>query len=109
MLTFSRTAVLATLLLASSLAGILVVVGGVVLAQFTVIGPLRQVNGDIAVLDEEIRKKDEWKRRWGWLDRILARTGGFLGFWLGLAVIAALFAGTGYGLYWVITNVIMKN
>src|SRR4051812_33855125 len=45
--------------LAGSLGGILALGGGFVLLQMTFLGPLRQVNGEIAAVDEEIRKKDE--------------------------------------------------
>jgi hypothetical protein len=45
--------------LASSLIGILALGGGAVLLQVVFLGPLHQVNGEIAALDEELRKKDE--------------------------------------------------
>jgi hypothetical protein len=45
--------------LASSLLGIVVLGGGALLAQVAFLGPLRQLNVEIASLDEEIRKKDD--------------------------------------------------
>jgi hypothetical protein len=58
--------------LASSLVGILVLGGGFVLAQVAVIGPLRQLNGEIAAVDEDIRKKeDELKANQATIDRAL--------------------------------------
>jgi hypothetical protein len=45
--------------LASSLIGIVALGGGALLVQMTFLGPLRQLNTEIAALDEEIRKKEE--------------------------------------------------
>jgi hypothetical protein len=58
--------------LASSLLGIVVLGGGAVLARVAFIGPLGQLNGDIATLDDEIRKKeDELKANQAIIDHAL--------------------------------------
>jgi hypothetical protein len=56
--------------LASSLVGIVVLGGGALLVHVAFIGPLRQLNGEIASLDDEIRKKeDELKADQAIIDR----------------------------------------
>jgi hypothetical protein len=45
--------------MASSLLGLVILGGGGLLVQVALLGPLRQVNSEIAALDEEIRKKEE--------------------------------------------------
>jgi hypothetical protein len=56
--------------LASSLAGIVVVGGGLVLLQMALLAPLQERNAEVALLDEEIRKKeDEYKASQATLDR----------------------------------------
>ena len=58
--------------LASSLVGILVLGGGALLTHIAFIGPYRQLNGEIAALDEEIQKKDdELKADQATIDRAL--------------------------------------
>jgi hypothetical protein len=58
--------------LAGSLAGIIVLGGGFMLLQVTVLGPLRAVNAEIAGHDEEIRKKtEEWQANQATIDRAL--------------------------------------
>lgn len=56
--------------LASSLAGIVVLGGGFVLLQMTLLGPLQERNAEVAVLDDDIRKKEEeYKTNQGAIDR----------------------------------------
>jgi hypothetical protein len=58
--------------LASSLVGLLVLGGGALLAHVAVIGPLQQLSGEIASLDEEIQKKEgELKADQATVDRAL--------------------------------------
>jgi hypothetical protein len=45
--------------LVSSLLGVAVLGGGALLVHVTILSPLRQLNGEIAAIDEDIRKKDE--------------------------------------------------
>jgi outer membrane murein-binding lipoprotein Lpp len=45
--------------LASSLLGVLILGGGAVLFQMAFLGPLQQLNAEIASLDDDIRKKDD--------------------------------------------------